>query len=161
MCDPLWLGLILRQQLLACTFLFGTVSACAFAQNTPNDLQKELVAADKGIWQAIAGLRSNMDQVSSALASDYVDIDSGVVHSRKEVFEYLHGLTKFSFTYQSARAYVLSPTSGYVIAELSYSSVQNATAATGKVLTTTIFSKEQGRWMAHLHTEMEIKPPTQ
>ncbi|MBV8807593.1 MAG: hypothetical protein JO033_02870 [Acidobacteriaceae bacterium] len=58
------------------------------------------------------------------------------------------------------RAYVLSPTSGYVIAELSYSSAQNGHAATGKVLTTTVFCKEHGRWMAHLHTEMDVKTDT-
>ena len=102
-----------------------------------------------------------MDQVSAALALDYIDIDSGVRHSREETLKYLQGLTKFSFQYESARAYVLSLTSGYVIAELSYSSVQNGNAATGKVLTTTVFSKEHGRWIAHLHTEMDVKPQTQ
>jgi len=47
-----------------------------------------------------------------------------------------------------------------VIAELSYSSVQNGNAATGKVLTT-IFSKERRLWIAHLHTEMDLKSPSQ
>ncbi len=154
-------GLILLKRLLACTVLFGTFSAYAPSQNAPNELQKELIGADRGIWDAVAGSHSNIDQVSAALALDYMDIDSGVRHSREEVLKYLQGLTKFSFQYESARAYVLSPRSGYVIAELSYSSVQNGNAATGKVLTTTVFSKEHGRWMAHLHTEMDIKPQTQ
>jgi hypothetical protein len=101
-----------------------------------------------------------MDKVNAALAADYMDIDSGVRHSREDALKYLQGLTKFTFHYESARAYVLSLTSGYVIAELSYSSVQNGNAASGKVLTTTVFSKERGRWMAHLHTEMDVKPET-
>jgi hypothetical protein len=151
----------LRKRLLACTVLFSTFSAYAPSQNAPHELQKELIGADRGIWEAIAGSHSNIDQVSAALALDYIDIDSGVRHSREEVLKYLQGLTKFSFQYESARAYVLSLTSGYVIAELSYSSVQNGNAAAGKVLTTTVFSKEHGRWMAHLHTEMDVKPQTQ
>ena len=153
-------GFTLRKRLLACAVLLGTFSAKAPCQNAPSELQRELIAADRGIWEAIAGAHPNIDQVNAALALDYIDIDSGVPHSRGEVLKYLQGLTKFSFQCNSARAYVLSLTSGYVIAELSYSSVQNGTVATGKVLTTTVFSKEQGRWMAHLHTEMDVKPQT-
>jgi len=51
--------------------------------------------------------------------------------------------------------------SGYVIAELSHVSVENGNAATGKVLTTTVFGKEHGRWVAHLHTAMDVKPQKQ
>jgi hypothetical protein len=148
----------LRKRLLACTVLFGIFSTYAPSQNARHELQEELIDADQGIWEAIAGSRPNIDHVSAALALDYIDIDSGVRHSREEVLKYLEGLTKFSFHYESAQAYVLSLTSGYVIAELSYSSVQNGNAANGKVLTTTVFSKEHGRWMAHLHTEMDVKP---
>jgi hypothetical protein len=118
------------------------------------------MAADRWIWEAIAGSHPNIDKVSNALAADYIDIDSGVRHPRQEVLQYLQGLTNFSFQYGGARAYILSPTSGYVIAELSYSSVQNGNAAMGKVLTTTVFGKKHGRWLAHLHTEMDIKPGT-
>jgi hypothetical protein len=126
------------------------MSAHAPMQNALHELKKELIGADRGIWGAIAGSPSNIDQVKSALALDYIDIDSGVRHSREEVIKYVQGVTKFSFQYESARAYVLSLTSGYVIGELSYSSVQNGNAATGKVLTTTVFSKEHGRWICTL-----------
>jgi hypothetical protein len=149
---------MLFKQLFTGTVLFGVMCACALGQNTPHALEDELIAADRGVWEAIAGSHANLDEVNKALASDYIDIDSGIRHQREEVFEYLRGLTKFSFQYGNARGYLLSPTSGYVIAELSYSSVQNGNAATGKILTTTVFSKEHGRWMAHLHTEMDIKP---
>jgi hypothetical protein len=141
--------------------LFGTFSADDPGQNASHELQRELIAADRGIWEAVAGSHANVDQVSAMLATDYVDIDSGIRHSREDALQYLLGLTKFSFRYEAARAYVLSLTSGYVIAELSYSSVQNGNAASGKVLTTTVFSKERGRWMARLHTEMDMKPQVQ
>lgn len=138
--------------------LIASVLVCSvLARGAVQSAQLELIAADKGIWEAIAGPHANIDQVSAALAPDYIDIDGGVRHSRQEVMRYLQGLTKFSFQYGAARAYILSPTSGYVIAELTYSSVQNGTATTGKVLTATIFSKDSGRWIAHLHTEMDMK----
>lgn len=147
-----------RKKLLTGTLLFSAFRAYTLDQNASSGLQKELLGADRGIWQAIAGPRPQLDQVRAALAADYLDIDSGVRHSREEVLEYLQGVTKFSFRYQSARAYVLSPTVGYVIAELSYTSVENGKPVAGKVLTTTVFSKEHGQWKAHLHTEMEQKP---
>jgi hypothetical protein len=144
----------------ASTVLVIFACACALGQDPVSELQSELIRADRQIWQAIAGSHPNMDELNRALAPDYVDVDSGVRHSRAEVVEYLEGLTKFSFQYGNAHAYVLSPTSGYVIAELSYASVQNGKPATGKVLTTTVFSKDHGRWMAHLHTEMDMKAET-
>ena len=149
-----------RKTLFSSTVFFGALLTHALGQSAPSGSEQELIAADRGIWEAIAGSQPNMDRVNSALAPDYIDIDSGVRHSRDEVLQYLKGLTKFSFQYESARAYVLSPTSGYVIAELSYSSVENGNAATGKVLTTTVFCKQHGRWIARLHTEMDMKSPT-
>ena len=133
----------------------------AAGQNAASGLQQELIAADRGIWEAIAGARPDLAKVTAALAPDYLDVDSGARHSRDEVIGYLRDLTQFTFQYEHARAYVLSPTSGYVIAELSYSSVENGKPAKGRVLTTTVFSKEHGRWVAHLHTEMDIKPGPQ
>jgi hypothetical protein len=144
--------------LITGTILFGAIYSYALGQNASSALQEELIRADRRVWDAIAGSHPNMEQVNKALAPDYTDVDSGVRHSREEVLQYLRGLTKFSFTYRNSRAYVLSQTSGYVIAELSYSSVQNGTSATGKILTTTVFSKNHGRWLAHLHTEMDLKP---
>jgi hypothetical protein len=143
------------QALVTRAVVLSIVSTYAAGQNASSALQEELIAADRGIWQAISGPRPQMDRVSAALAPDYLDIDSGVRHSRDEVFEYLRNLTNFSFDYASARAYVLSPTSGYVTAEVSYSSTEGGKAASGKVLTVTVFANEKGHWMAHLHIEME------
>lgn len=37
--------------------------------------------------------------------------------------------------------------------------MMNGKSAEGRVLTTTVFSKNHWRWLAHLHTEMDMKPP--
>lgn len=148
---------MLHGRFIAAAVLCSTLCVCALGQKAPVRLQQDLIAADRGVWEKIAGSHPDIDQVSKALAPDYIDMDSGVCNSREEVFQYLKGLTNFSFEYTNARAYVLSATSGYVIAEVNYSSVQNGHVANGKVLTTTVFSKEHGRWVAHLHTEMDLK----
>ncbi len=145
-------------RLLAGPVLFAALFASAPVQNAPPTVQQELIAADRSIWQALAGSRPNITQVGQALAPDYIDMELGVGHSREEVLKDLQSLTDFSFHYENPRAFSLSPTSGYVIAELTYSSVTNGKSSEGRVLTTTVFSKNDGRWLAHLHTEMDMKP---
>ena len=145
-------------RLLSGTVLFVTLFASALAQNSPHAVQQELIAADRSVWQAIAGSHPDIARVSQALAPDYIDMEVGVGHPRREVLKDLQGLANFSFQYENPRAFVLSPTSGYDIAELTYSSVLNGNSAAGRVLTTTVFSKDHGRWVAHLHTEMDMKP---
>lgn len=145
--------------LLSGAVLLATIFASAFAQDAPQTVEEQLISADRGVWQAIAGPRPNIEQVSKALAPGYLDIELGVRHSKEQVLKDLLDVRDFSFKYENPRAFILSSTGGYVIAELSYSSVSNGTATAGRVLTTTVFSKYHGRWIAHLHTEMDLKPP--
>jgi hypothetical protein len=144
--------------LLSGLALLVTLFTSAIAQNAPPAVQEQLIAADLGIWQAIGGSRPNIEQVAKALAPQYLDIELGVRHSKEQVLNDLQAVRAFSFKYENPRAFILSATSGYVIAELSYSSVSNGSSSSGRVLTTTVFSKDQGRWIAHLHTEMDMKP---
>ena len=144
-------------KLLAGTLLLVALSVSALAQNSQPALQQELIDADRGVWQLIAGPHPNIAQLRDALSPDYIDMEQAVSHPRDQVLKDLHDVTNFSFQYQNARAFVLSPTAGYVIAELSYSSVTNGATSSGRVLTTTVYSNDHGRWIAHLHTEMDMK----
>jgi hypothetical protein len=137
-----------------CAFLLAPISVHSETQT----VQQQLIAADRGIWQAIAGPHPDIDKVMQLLAPDYLDIDSGTTNSRADVRKFLEGLTNFSFQYENPRAFALSPASGYVIAEIAYASIADGKTSKGRVLTTTVYSRESGHWLAHLHTEMEMKP---
>jgi hypothetical protein len=145
-------------RLVSLTVLWVALCASVLAADTPQGIQQQMIDADRGVWQAIAGPRPRIAQVRDALAPEYIDMELGICHSRDDVLKDLEAVTSFSFQYNNPRAFVLSPTSGYVIAELTYSSVSNGASASGRVLTTTVFSKDHGRWIAHLHTEMDLKP---
>lgn len=102
--SPIMLGgLMLQRRLFAGAVLFCTFLANSPGQNAAHVLEKELIGSDREIWEAIAASHPDIDQVSAALAPDYIDIDSGVRHSREEVLQYLQGLTRFSFQYEYAR----------------------------------------------------------
>jgi len=99
------------------------VSASVHAQNAERDAQQQLIAADRGLLEAMAGPRPNMEKYDQALAQDYIDVGFGAVHSREENLTWTKGLRDFSFQYENPHAVLLSPTSGYVLAEVHYSGV--------------------------------------
>ena len=88
------------------------VSASVHAQNAERDAQQQLIAADRGLLEAMAGPRPNMEKYDQALAQDYIDVGHGAVHSREEDVTWTKGLRDFSFQYENPHAVLLSPTSG-------------------------------------------------
>jgi hypothetical protein len=139
-------------KLTALVFLIAVllVSASVRAQNAEQDAQQQLIAADRGLLEAMAGPRPNIEKYDQALAQDYIDVGFGAVHSREEDVTWTKGLREFSFQYENPRAVLLSPTSGYVLAEVHYSGVVNGSGFQNHILSTTVFSMEHGRWLAHV-----------
>jgi hypothetical protein len=99
-------------------------------------LPQQLIAADRGLLEAMAGPKVNQEKYEQGLAADFIDIEQGSAHSRQEVV--------------NPKAVLLSPTSGFVVAEVSYSGIIGGSGFQSHVLSTTVFSLEQGRWLAHL-----------
>lgn len=126
------------------------VPASARAQNAERDAQQQLIAADRGLLEAMAGPRPNIEKYDQALAQDYIDVGFGAVHSREEDLTWTKGLRDFSFQYENPHVVLLSSTSGYVLAEVHYSGVINGSGFQNHVLSTTVFSLEHGRWLAHV-----------
>ena len=118
---------------------------------------QQMIAADRGLLEAIAGPQPNMERYEAGLAPDYLDIEFGAVHSREEDLAQAKLLRDFSFQYENPRAVMLSPTTGYVVAEVRYSGVVRGAGMQNHVLATTVFSLEHGRWLAHLQTAQPMR----
>lgn len=125
-----------------------------FAQS---DLEQQMIAADRGLLEAMAGPQPNMERYEAGLAPDYLDVEFGTVHSREEDLKQAKMLRDFSFQYENPHAVLLSPTTGYVLAEVRYSGVMNGAGNQNRVLSTTLFSLEHGRWLAHLQTAQPMR----
>src|ERR1700721_2324469 len=91
------------------------VPASVRAQNAKQDAQQQLIAADRGLLEAMAGPRANMEKDKQAFPQDYIYVGFGVVHSREEALTWTKGLRDFSFQYENPHAVLLSPTSGHVL----------------------------------------------
>jgi hypothetical protein len=114
------------------------------------DAAQQMIAADKALWQAMTGPQPDMAKIEAGYAKDYVDVSFGTVHTREEDLEQTKVMRNFTFEYANPHAVVLSPTSGYVVAEISYFGMVGGSSYKNKVLTTTVFSLEKGQWLARM-----------
>ena len=121
------------------------------------DLAQQMIAADRGLLEAMAGPQPKIEAYEAGLAPDYLDVEFGAVHSREEDLAQAKLLRNFTFQYENPRAVLLSPTSGYVLAEVRYSGVVNGAGMQNHVLSTTLFSLEHGRWLVHLQTAQPMQ----
>ncbi len=147
---------MLRAPFLIPALLLSTLPATLplYAQA---DLQQQMIAADRGLLEAMAGPHPKIETYEAGLAPDYIDIEFGAVHTREEDVKQAKMLRNFSFEYENPRAVLLSPTTGYVLAEVRYSGVVNGAGMKNDVLSTSFFSLEHGRWLAHLQTAQPMR----
>ncbi len=115
--------------------------------------EQQLIEADRTLFVDMAGPHPDQEKYAHALAPEYLDVEDGEVHPRVEVLGWIAKLTDFNFQYDNPHAVVLSPTSGYVIADVHYSF---AYVKEHKLMTTE-FVLRDGRWLATLHTEMPFE----
>ena len=147
---------MLRAHLLISALFFSTLPG-ALPLLAQTDLQQQMIAADRGLLEAMAGPQPNMERYEAGLAPDYLDIEFGAVHTREEDLAQAKLLRNFSFQYENPQAVLLSATTGYVLAEVRYSGVVQGAGLQNHVFSTTIFSLEHGRWLAHLQTAQPMQ----
>jgi hypothetical protein len=155
--------ILMSQERLVASFTVFAISfklllgVAGLHAQAPVSVEQQLTIADRSILADVAGKHPDMEKFAHALAPEYEDIEQGEITAREDVLKSYARLTDFAFNYESPRAIVLSPTAGYVIANVRYSfSVAGSTLKRHK-LTTTVFAFRQGEWVATLHTETSIE----
>jgi hypothetical protein len=140
---------LLRLKTTAALLAFAAISA-SLSLHAQAALEQQLIAADRAIFEVTTGAHADVEKYEQMLAPDYIDIEYGRIYSREEDVRQVKGMRDFEIEYKNPRAVVLSPTAGYVLAEVSYTGVVNGAGIKNHVLSTTIYSLEQGKWLAHL-----------
>lgn len=123
-------------------------------EQTP--VEQQLIAADRAILAAMSGAHPDMAKLAHLLGPEYADVEPEETQSREEVLKVFTRVTDLTFQYENPRAAVVSPTAGYVIADVHYTYPFNGTPIRNHKLTTTLFTLRQGEWVATLHTEMPV-----
>ncbi len=147
------------RQFLSTVFLFA-VCMGELSLHAQADPQQQLVAADRALLEALAGPTPNVQKYEPLLAPDYIDIEFGQVHPREEDVDQAKQLRNFSFKYENPHAVVLSPTSGVVVAEVSYTGVVNGAGIKNHILSTSVFSLDHGHWLARVQMAEPMEAPT-
>ncbi len=135
--------------------------AATFSLHAQSDAQQQLVAADRALLEALTGPSASVQKYEPLLAPDFIDIEFGQVHSRQEDLEEAKELREFSFKYENPRATLLSPTSGVVVAEVSYTGVVNGAGIKNHILSTTVFSLDHEKWLARVQMAEPMEAPAQ
>jgi hypothetical protein len=118
--------------------------------------QQGMIAADRGILDAMSGPHSDVAKIAQLLAPEYSDVEDGASHSREEVLQWEARRTGFSYTYSDAHAVLVSPSAGYVVSNVHYEQPFHGAPERSHKLMTTSFVLRGGKWLATLHTEMPI-----
>ena len=135
---------------LFATLFFLAASGPALLVHAQPDPQQHLIAADKALLDALAGPRASVETYEPLLAPDFIDISFGRVHSREQDISNAKLIRDFSFKYEHPHAVLLSPTSGFVVSEVSYLGVMEGSGFKNHILSTSVFSLENGHWLARM-----------
>jgi hypothetical protein len=148
-----------RYKVLATTLFFAACSPALFlhAQSNP---QQQLIAADRALLDALAGPRASVEKYEPLLAPDFIDISFGQVHSKEEDVSNAKLIRDFSFKYENPHAVLLSPTSGFVVSEVSYLGVMEGSGFKNHILSTSVFALENGRWLARMQMAEPMETAT-
>jgi len=105
---------------------------------------------------AARGPHPDMDRLQRLLGPEYIHIDQDGPEPRAEVLREIEKLRGLSFQYNNPHAVMVSPTGGYVVADVHYSWPFNGSLDKEHKRTTTVLALREGRWVATLHTELSI-----
>jgi hypothetical protein len=131
----------------------AAASACA---QTGNGVEQQLLAADRSYYEAMAQAKPDMEKLQHLLGPEYTDVSATGIGTREELLSSVQYVSNMTFEYKDAHAVALSPTTGYVFADVRYTWRFNGSAVAEHKMTTTVFALREGRWVATLHTETPV-----
>lgn len=136
--------------LLCCGFSAGNIAP---AQAAPSAQQQAMIAADRGIFEALSEAHADITRLDHLLAPEYTEVDDGTMHSRADLLRQAPHASQLSFQYTDAVAVSTSADTGYVIAAVRFSFSNGLYTRRHFVRTTTNLAQRDGRWVVVFHTE--------
>jgi hypothetical protein len=123
---------------------------------TGTGVEQQLIEADRSYYEAMADAKPGVEKLQRLLGPEYTDVNATGIETRADFFRDVSHVSHLTFDYKDAHAVLLSPTSGYVYADVRYTWSSNGSPVAEHKMTTTVFSLHDGRWVATLHTETPV-----
>jgi Domain of unknown function (DUF4440) len=118
------------------------------------DLRKEILACEESIYETFLGPKPDVESLEKLLLPDYLYIQSkGVIWTREENLASLNsGVVFSSIEITSPQVRKLSSISAVIVARVLIEATAGRTELSTETLTSSVWVKRDGKWLAQLHT---------
>ena len=121
------------------------------------DLRREILACENKVYETFLGPQPDVEAWQKLTLPDYLYINfRGVVWIREEnAISLKSGVVFLSIRIKESQVRKLSPTSALIVARVLIEAAAGGNDLSTETLTSTVWVKQEGKWMAQLHTSIK------
>jgi ketosteroid isomerase-like protein len=117
-------------------------------------LDKEILARETQVWKSFVGPYPNAEAFQAMITPDYLCVEpTGILVNGAENVAELKRLTFSSFQILDPHVRSLSRDSAFIVARVRYEGTFDGQNISAETLSSTVWVKRNGKWLAQLHTE--------
>ena len=122
------------------------------------DLSREILACEKKVYETFLGRQPDIEAWQKLTLPDYLYVNfRGVIWTREENAISLNsGVTFSSIQIKNSQVRKLSPTSALIVARVVIEAAVSGQDLSTDTLTSTVWVKQDGKWLAQLHTSIKV-----
>jgi len=121
------------------------------------DLRREILACENKVYETFLGPQPDVEAWQKLTLPDYLYINfRGVIWTREEnAISLKSGVVFLSIRIKESQVRKLSPTSALIVARVLIEAAAGGNDLSTETLTSTVWVKQEGKWMAQLHTSIK------
>jgi hypothetical protein len=121
------------------------------------DLSREILACENKVYETFLGPQPDVEAFQKLTLPDYLYITQwGVMWTREENATSLKsGVVFSSIQIKNSKVRKLSPTSALIVARVLIEAAAGGQNLSAETLTSTVWVKQDGKWLAQLHTSIK------
>jgi hypothetical protein len=122
------------------------------------DLTREILAFENKVYETFLGPQPDVEAWQELTLPDYLYINfRGVIWTREEnAISLKSGVVFSSIEIKNPQVRKLSPTSALIIARVLIEATAGGQDLSTETLTSTVWVKQDGKWLAQLHTSVKV-----
>jgi len=122
------------------------------------DLSREILACENKVYETFLGPQPDVEAWQELTLPDYLYINfRGVIWTREEnAISLKSGVVFSSIEIKNPQVKKLSPTSALIIARVLIEATAVGHDLSTETLTSTVWVKQDGKWLAQLHTSVKV-----
>jgi hypothetical protein len=142
------------RRFVACLCIAFAVTAFSQAE----DLNKTILDNETRVWNTFLGVHPDVDVFAQLVVPNYLCIEStGELLTKADNINQLNHLTFSSFKIQNPQVRQLSSNAALIVARVRFVGKAGQQDISNETLTSTVWVKQNGKWLAQLHTETYAK----